>query len=149
MRASLRAAISIAHRARPTGLKLFFLKKIEMNGTQIFWRLHYCDHQPTLKERYECYNRWNLWGRWMILGMALIVSHGEAPIKYTTWLTPGLTYPPTHPHGYPMHPAPYTFPPHHSYPAPPYESQPSYHDPSQVYHHPPPEASGHKVAPPQ
>ncbi|KAG4302397.1 hypothetical protein PCK1_001379 [Pneumocystis canis] len=111
-----------------------------MSTNQTFLRLHYCDYKPTLQERYDCYSRWNLWGRWMILGMALVgiillftyicctnqrrASHGEAPIKYTGWITPGFVYPPQQYSGYSMQPIPYTSP------APPYEFPAFYQNPN-------------------
>ncbi|KAG4304224.1 hypothetical protein PORY_002405 [Pneumocystis oryctolagi] len=87
------------------------------NVTQILWKRHYCDYKPTLQERYDCYSRWNQWGRWMVLSMVLMgiliftcicctnwsrVSQGSRPIRYTGWITPGFMYQHQQPYGYPM-----------------------------------------------
>ncbi|EMR09449.1 hypothetical protein PNEG_02391 [Pneumocystis murina B123] len=89
-----------------------------MDTTQRLWKRHYCDYKPTLQERYDCYSRWNAWGRWIVISIILIgiillftclfcankwrAEQGNAPIKYTGWFMPWQAYPPTQPYGYAM-----------------------------------------------
>ncbi|KAG5519531.1 hypothetical protein PMAC_001686 [Pneumocystis sp. 'macacae'] len=130
---------------------------LTLNATQVLWKRHYCDYKSTLQERYDCYSRWNQWGRWVVLSMLLMgiiiftcicctnwcrVSEGTRPIRYTGWTVPGSTYPPPQPYGYPMQPMSSYIPPgtenHHwpqEQPVPPYEPSASSnnHQPPHVY----------------
>ncbi|KTW26465.1 hypothetical protein T552_02944 [Pneumocystis carinii B80] len=115
-----------------------------MDATYRLYKRHYCDYKPTLQERYDCYSRWNSWGRWMVASMILIgiiflftcifcanrrrAEQGNAPIKYTGWFMPWQAYPPQQQYGYPVpmtssyqHPVVQNQPWQSEYPAPPYE----------------------------
>ncbi|CCJ29342.1 unnamed protein product [Pneumocystis jirovecii] len=118
---------------------------VTANVTQVLWKRHYCDYKSTLQERYDCYSRWNQWGRWVVLSKLnprsctnwSRASQGTRPIRYTGWTVPGFVHqhpppppPPPQPYGYPMQPVSSYVPPrttenhhwpHEEQPVPPYE----------------------------
>ncbi|QSL66556.1 hypothetical protein MERGE_000936 [Pneumocystis wakefieldiae] len=87
-----------------------------MDTPHRIWKRHFCDYKPTLQERYDCYSRWNSWGRWMVVSLVLIMviffisclfytirKHSgpdNVPNKYTGWFMPWQTYPQPQSYGY-------------------------------------------------